>query len=239
MRTGFGTGCPKCRSPDAGSCLRGRPRRRTRRQGDTSVSLSDLPYQCRHPTSGGDLPSSLAILATGRAFSIFFRRWANLVAGLRAVCRPFPAIAIPSSQIGSQSRAIHVLRTAPEFRFNRLNFLQQRKLYCRHTEEAHREKGIESLASAIAEELHQTKEHAKAKRTQFVILGFDDDLRSSDFLCVVTLIVPSGSLHVPPVRQTLPHPFRRRLGFESFGATRPSPLTGLIPVCGPGWPGPQ
>ncbi len=27
-----------------------------------------------------------------RFFSIFFRRWANLVAGLRAVGRPFPAI---------------------------------------------------------------------------------------------------------------------------------------------------
>ena len=34
----------------------------------------------------------LLIFATIRVFSIFFRRWANLVAGLRAVCRPLPAI---------------------------------------------------------------------------------------------------------------------------------------------------
>jgi hypothetical protein len=38
----------------------------------------------------------LPIFATIRFFSIFFRRWANLVAGLRAVCRSFPAIVVPS-----------------------------------------------------------------------------------------------------------------------------------------------
>ena len=34
------------------------------------------------------------IFATIRFFSIFFRRWANLVAGLRAVCRPFEVIVV-------------------------------------------------------------------------------------------------------------------------------------------------
>ncbi len=34
----------------------------------------------------------LLTFAAIRALSIFFRRWANLVAGLRTVGRPFPAI---------------------------------------------------------------------------------------------------------------------------------------------------
>jgi hypothetical protein len=36
----------------------------------------------------------LLIFATIRFFSIFFRKWANLVAGLRGVCRPFPATVV-------------------------------------------------------------------------------------------------------------------------------------------------
>jgi len=40
----------------------------------------------------------LLILDTIRFFSIFFRKWANFVAGLRAVCRPFPAITVAPSR---------------------------------------------------------------------------------------------------------------------------------------------
>jgi hypothetical protein len=36
----------------------------------------------------------LLVFFTIRAFSIFFRKWANFVAGLRAVCRPFPVISV-------------------------------------------------------------------------------------------------------------------------------------------------
>ncbi len=41
----------------------------------------------------------LLIFDTIRFFSIFFRRWANLVAGLRAVCRPLPAIVGPLKSV--------------------------------------------------------------------------------------------------------------------------------------------
>ena len=36
----------------------------------------------------------LRVFVTIRALSIFLRKWANFVAGLRAVCRSFPVISL-------------------------------------------------------------------------------------------------------------------------------------------------